>query len=823
MGKLFKVETDRLVIGLSQVRGTGVRLGARAGGPPGLLRLVPRRPGLRLIAIDRGGGASSGVDGQLEETAGPRLFEETDYRLDVEAKGEEQVRVLHLDPVIGSALEQSRDGRAVVGLVNFGSQAGYSLFEIQVNGRPELDLQVEVFPGKLDYRDDYERMLADVQEVLVGLALEYLRGTFVAAAQTRQPRPSELEWLAVLRHVLTDLELALRQVDRHPVRGMQRELLPRRVDRLSRVDSKVRASLRRGGGGRSCVDLGGLVVRERCTEHRAKPTLDTPEHRWLARQVVRIRRRLAELRRTEMQRDSSLRRDATVRQLADIEAKMDQLSRLAPLAESAGEPPTSFTSQVLLSAPGYREAYRACLVLSLGLRIEGEPLKVSLKDLDVLYEYWCFLAVVRMLCEETGQPLARASSLFTVGQNGLRVQLQRGRKSVVALSLDGGRELRVKYNPQFTDEDYLIPQAPDVVISLSEPSWPEQHLVLDAKYRVDNSDRYVGRYGFPGAPEDALNAMHRYRDAITERQGGPGGARRGHTVVQAAALFPGRVEDESTFRMSRLWRSLESIGVGALPFLPYEDRFVREWVRSFLRRGGWSLAARAIPHRSAERVWRAQEAAAETVLVGNLRSEWAEHLEWVREKRIYYMPLLGSQRLQHAVSGVVLYKPSGGSCRGRVDEFAPVTEIEIRRREDLGTPWPWSRDGEELQVVFHLGQLVMLRRPIVNESGQRVSSHRWTSRLAVDRATTLEELMVETEAEWRLYEDLRAMGKRFSLRAGTASVPGVERTRPRVWFVVDGGPEISFRGPSGFQVRGPDLHDLYVARVDDVLSLLVTA
>ena len=42
-----------------------------------------------------------------------------------------------------------------------------------------------------------------------------------------------------------------------------------------------------------------------------------------------------------------------------------------------------------------REAYRACLVLSLGLRIEGGPLALSVKDLSLLYEYWCYLATAR--------------------------------------------------------------------------------------------------------------------------------------------------------------------------------------------------------------------------------------------------------------------------------------------------------------------------------------------------------------------------------------------------------------------------------------------
>ena len=32
-------------------------------------------------------------------------------------------------------------------------------------------------------------------------------------------------------------------------------------------------------------------------------------------------------------------------------------------------------------------------------------LRFLLKDLSVLYEYWCYLAVLQLIAEETGQPI----------------------------------------------------------------------------------------------------------------------------------------------------------------------------------------------------------------------------------------------------------------------------------------------------------------------------------------------------------------------------------------------------------------------------------
>ena len=205
------------------------------------------------------------------------------------------------------------------------------------------------------------------------------------------------------------------------------------------------------------------------------------------------------------------------------------------------------------------------MILSLGLRIEGGPFKVSLKDLSVLYEYWCYLAVLQLIAEETGQPIP-AEKLVKVKNNGLQILLERGKTTSIPFEGEGNREITVSYNPKFSGADMLVPQQPDLLISLEEDDWPKVHLVLDAKYRLDTSEYYRNHYGSLGPPEDAINIMHRYRDAILER--------------------PNKAADvpiEPSFRLQHYSRAhltkvvimtqancggLTNHGVGALPFLP---------------------------------------------------------------------------------------------------------------------------------------------------------------------------------------------------------------------------------------------------------------
>src|SRR5438132_3585315 len=180
--------------------------------------------------------------------------------------------------------------------------------------------------------------------------------------------------------------------------------------------------------------------------------------------------------------------------------------------------------------------------------------------------------------------------------------------------------------------DALVPQRPDLLLTLEHPDWPYVHLVLDAKYRLDSSDEYVTRYGCGGPPEDALNVMHRYRDAILDQVDGT--ATR--TVVHAAALFPLRV-DADVYVAGRLWRALSRIGVGAIPLLPGHDEFLRNWLRRWLDHGGWEMSDHAIDHAALRRATEWRRAAAEPVLIGVLRGEDPiGHLEWIRRTRQYY-------------------------------------------------------------------------------------------------------------------------------------------------------------------------------------------
>jgi hypothetical protein len=438
---------------------------------------------------------------------------------------------------------------------------------------------------------------------------------------------------------------------------------------------------------------------------------------------------------------------------------------------------------------------------------------LAVKDLDVLYEYWSYLKIADIIREEFGSP-RDLDSFFRLGHSGLAVQLKKGAGQKLTFRSGNHRIVTLLYNPSFADQDTtLIPQKPDILIRLEDDGWPRIQLVCDAKYRVDATEKYRQQFGTFGPPVDAINVLHRYRDAILELESSEvQGESLKRSVVQAAALFPlNLIDGDISFREGRLWKSMDRIGVGAIPTLPSNCELLKEWILKSLRRGGWSLADKAIASLANERARDWRVAASEPVLIGVLRSPGsAEHLDWIKRERMYYQPCTKSQRRQFFVKQVALYIPIGMGEPNGIRYVADVEHIEVVDRAEIQTPWPASRT--ESMVLYRLGQIRALAKPIGLSSQETMSGHwRWTTRLGLQRAQTLSEVGLETEPEWRLLEWLRANHVEPSIKLATANMQGADNPKGRAWFHLPTGESVRYDGSNGFLWRSTGNADQFLS------------
>lgn len=805
MAELFRIKTEHVSLIWS-----GPRPRSSEPHPVGRLRILPKRRDFVLLEGTYRDEVPSENVCDVSELGGPPLFEQTTYDLWLASQHGERVELRHRDPLLLANLHTTYNQAHIYGHINFAGQVGLSRFSVLVDGRPEFDLEVEVFSSKLNYRADYAAMLGDVNSLVSGLALEFLRATHQLGTAIAGRQESRLEWLALLRHLLADLEKALHYVNQHSVRGLRREYKPERVEKLRRSDARLRKAVQTGKGQGPLVCLNsGIPVRRQLPEQRPVPTLDTPEHRWLALQLRRIRQELSRTAQEEWRRQSQIKNTAghssistrdkhALQEIEQLERRITNLAWLPPFVEASGLPPPGFSSLQLQGAPGYREAYRTILTLRQGLSIRGGPIELSIKDIHVLYEYWCFLALLQAVSEVLNTTIPAERVLEVYGE-GLRIQLQQGRTQSVPFDLSGGRHLEVTYNPSFQGTESLLPQNPDFVFTFTDPYWPKVRLVLDAKYRVQHDEASIKRFGVASPPPDAINVLHRYRDAILEsgmdynqqlETNGTSETKR--TVVEGAVLYPLDADSAQNFDQTPLWDSLTRLGIGALPFLPGSTLWVKKWLSNVLQRCGWKIADSVIPHVAELSKVHWKKAAEEIVLVAVLRGgQELNHLEWVKQEQKYYTRLTPSQPRQYHAKVVTFYLPASARKQGlpgAVTHWAEVKDIEVLPRRQINTHWPARRNPDELQVLYTLGPLQSLSKEIVNqnpeEKGQRFSNNRWSSRLALSRATHVNELLLESAAEWELYESLCAKGMQFKLKAIPPGRKNQNGNTGRAWFII---------------------------------------
>jgi hypothetical protein len=177
---------------------------------------------------------------------------------------------------------------------------------------------------------------------------------------------------------------------------------------------------------------------------------------------------------------------------------------------------------------------------------------------------------------------------------------------------------------------------------------------------------------------------------------------------------------------------------------------------------------------------------------------------------MYYQPRTKSQRRQFFVKQVALYVPLGMHEPNGIRFVADVEQIDVVDRSEIPTPWPARRS--EPMVLYRLGPVRALAKPIGLSSQETMSGHwRWTTRLGLQRAQTLSEVGLETEPEWRLLEWLRANHIVPEIKLATASVQSADNPKGRAWFHLPTGESVRYDGSNGFLWRSAGNADRYLS------------
>ena len=676
----------------------------------------------------------------------PVFFEQQRYELLIEAADGHHAEFWHDNLNVRNKITRaSRRHEILSGILNFGNEIGSSDLVIRIDGAEYLRLEIEVFPTKISYKEDYQAIITDVTAEIYNLVFDFLKKTYQGYRQSEHMASSPVEFFAVIRKIYKDFiraaDLILAQ-PHHILETMHTVLPGHKVKRID--NNSIRWILKHP---EHVLITDGRIAVEKALAVKKQVTYDTKENR-LTKYILQ----------TTIQKLVQFKKNYLRLQREEDRAVTDNLDNMVKgirrrcsasfLAEVSSMETSAGLSLVFSMAPGYRDLYKYYLMLLHGLSITGDVFHISIKDLALLYEYWCFVKLNSMMKER--YQLVK-QDIIQVQGNGLYVSLIKGSASRVKYRNPlNGETITLSYNPKDSDTPTGT-QRPDNVLTLEKRGANVNYqYVFDAKYRINpalpGTDYYQAISSQPGPEVGDINTMHRYRDAIVYQSGSLPYERK---MFGAYVLFP--YHNEKEYRSHKFFESIRKVNIGGLPFLPSATELVSSMLDELISESPESAFERAslpvgIEEKLAKVDWSTRD-----VLVGTLSSR--EQLSVCLQFKFYHIPCKQIRNTDLPIHTIALYqskKKKFGADSG-IRYYGEVTRCSIVPRNQI-TELP--KDSKELYYRFEIKFWKTLPKPIAAKE-IRIVSHLLTNRFLLEHSNEASELKLRSESEFRLYNELK--------------------------------------------------------------------
>lgn len=698
---------------------------------------------------------------QTGEKSWPLFFETQSYELVIEKKQQLELSFYHENASVRQSIKPL--GQSILsGILNFRNEVGLTDLELRQGGRSIFRLQLEIFPSKMDYKEDYQAILRDVNRQIYNLSFDFLRKTYNLTVLKETKNQSLTEFFTILQHVFKQLVQAVERIQASPNYKLEKEMRKVEAARVKKSGKENIAYLTKHPHFLRHDDQIGLIPVDgrmmyptHALETKRRIQYDTLENRFMRWVLERILSKLKDMK-LRMSGKSRFQDPLLLKRIGSMQNQLQRLLSLDFL--NVGEMKQLSVSLVLQMAPGYREVYRNYLMLMKGLSIQSDLFRLSIKDLAQLYEYWCFLKIHDLLSQK--YELLK-QDIIKVQRTGIFVTLDKSAKAkMVYRNPQNGEIFTLYYNalPK-GDRSATLGQKPDNVLTLKKnDATVEYKYIFDAKYRLNpayEGTPYYERYKQPGPEEDDINTMHRYRDAIVYAEGQEQEYER--SMFGAYVLFP--YHDEERFKAHRFYKSIELVNVGAFPFLPNSTDLMEAFLDEIIKDSPEKAYERSTRPRGTKSYYE-DKLAGKNVLVGSLREP--SQLEQSLKLNFYHMPLenVTDHKILTQIEFIALYQSKGkfaSTGETGIHWYGRIVDWKVLRRKEI-TERPARRGSEEkLYVKFIIDQWIKRDKPIV-PGGRGIYTALYTSKYMFDRALEIAELKLETEEDLIKWREQRRVG-----------------------------------------------------------------
>lgn len=527
------------------------------------------------------------------------FFDNADYPIWIEFK--DYVK----DAQFGSILQNDNDRfsfrrHILAGFINYKNEIGRS--EIQIIYKVDKETRAfrfgfEVLSTKLDYHEHWRTIVEDIEREYRMLSLDYMRRTFHGFSPDQNGEHPDIVWWSVFEGEQQKFIKACKSIIDRPRHRLHGEEVYLRADKLKQTPHNI---------------------ENRLAEHRKEPAYlyrveqhilsnDTQENRFLKFALHQISKRYEDLRqRIEVVKTAS----GTMK--SAMLATSETLKRLQhhPFFRTIGRfKGISQESMVLQKATGYSQVYRTWNLLRRAYSLNDGLYRLQTKDIATLYEIWCFIEVSHIVKAQLHLDDEDVEHRNRMELNGIfSWELGKGEHSRILFRKDGVELAELVYNPKNADKENdnvgmkdlvvpTVPQKPDIVLQLTKNDLQQgmkMTYLFDAKYRIEGKDK-----GVDVPPEDAINQMHRYRDAIYYKDYDANALKK--EVIGGYILFPGDGEPNDV-AVSKFYKTIKEVNIGAFPLRPKDvenRKLLENFIDELIHTKSYETIAHVIPQKGA--------------------------------------------------------------------------------------------------------------------------------------------------------------------------------------------------------------------------------
>ncbi len=500
------------------------------------------------------------------------FFEQTDYSIWVEFNdGVTDAQFVSQRSDVNDHFSWKKTQHVLMGFLNYGNDIGRADLPLRYNIKGEQKhfvFSYDVISAKLDYHSDWKLILQDIEKEYRMLSLDYLKRTYHGISEG-EGESYDLIWWNIFHSLQEKFIRAICNIIDRPRHRLKTVASYKRADQIRRFNP---------------------LLEQQFAEHRLEEsrlylveeqqhTYNTVENRFLKYALTVIQKRYSDLSKRVLELKIPLSEEEKNKiQCLDVDMKRilsNPFFRTVGTFEGLKQ-----ESLVLQRDSNYSTVYRTFFILRKSFSLNDGLFRMETKDIATLYEIWCFIEVSHIVQEQFGIENADVEHRNRMEMNNMFTwELGKGEHSRILFKKDGVELAELVYNPKHTENENAsisiqnlevrtVPQKPDIVLQLTKDDVEKgmkMTYLFDAKYRLDKKDKN----GVDMPPEDAINQMHRFRDAIYYRDYTLDQLKK--EVIGGYILFPGDGEPNDV-EMSKFYKSIDEVNIGAFPLKPKDQR-----------------------------------------------------------------------------------------------------------------------------------------------------------------------------------------------------------------------------------------------------------